>query len=184
MRGTNDGISRYCKSIYVPGTPTSNIFLTLLRIYLRPTTKTSSDLLQPALDLIGRHSPRLDPVETLQLLPPLVTAQDVRTFLIEALRTPIFDAHVIREINKARNDQVARKLMLLETKRVKVTDSRMLVIFVVGTLCCYQNLPFYNRCPQCHKRIGNSVIAVHAPRYDPDISSMEAVSDLTLCSQG
>lgn len=108
--------------------------MTLLRIYLRPTDKTSSDLLQPALDLIGRHSPRLDPVETLQLLPPLVTAQDVRTFLIEALRTPIFDTHVIREINKARNDQVARKLMLLETKRVKVTDSRMSAVSVVAQL--------------------------------------------------
>jgi hypothetical protein len=85
----------------------------------------STDLLQPALELIGRHSPRLDPVETLQLLPPLVTAQDVRTFLIEALRAPIFDTRVVREINKARNDQVARRLVLLQSKRVKVTDSRM-----------------------------------------------------------
>jgi hypothetical protein len=117
---------RYCKSIYQPGTPTNNnIFLTLLRIYLRPTVQTSTDLLQPALDLISRHSPRLDPVETLQLLPPLVTAQDVRTFLIEALRVPLFDTSVVREINKARNDQAARKLMLLQSKRVKVTDSRM-----------------------------------------------------------
>lgn len=44
---------------------------------------------------------------------------------------PTFDTHVVREINKARNDQVARKLMFLETKRVKVTDSRMSVGFVV-----------------------------------------------------
>ena len=103
----------------------NNIFLTLLRIYLRPTVQTSTDLLQPALGLISRHSPRLDPVETLQLLPPLVTAQDVQTFLIEALRVPLFDTSVVREINKARNDQVARQLMLLQSKRVKVTDSRM-----------------------------------------------------------
>jgi hypothetical protein len=167
----DSGYSRYCKSIYQPGTPTGNIFLTLLRIYLRPPTNTSSDLLQPALDLISRHSPRLDPVETLQLLPPLVTAQDVRTFLIEALRTPTFDTHVVREINKARNDQVARKLMLLETKRVKVTDSRMSVGSVVDLLSCWGLIFIYcHRCPQCHKRIGNSVIAVHTPRYDPDLS--------------
>ena len=83
------------------------------------------DLLSPALDLISRHSPRLDAVETLQLLPPLVTAHDVQTFLLEALRVPIFDTRVIREINKSRNDQLARELMILQAKRVKVTDSRM-----------------------------------------------------------
>ncbi|KII89843.1 hypothetical protein PLICRDRAFT_108036 [Plicaturopsis crispa FD-325 SS-3] len=133
----------YCKRVYQPGTPTSGIFLTLLRIYLR-STPDNSDYLTPALDLISRHSRRLDAIEALHLLPPLVTAEDVRTFLIEALRAPIFDAQVIREISKARNEQLARKLMSIETKRVKITDSRI--------------------CPQCHKRLGNSVIAVHAPR--------------------
>lgn len=118
-------ILRYCKSIYQPNAPTSKIFLTLLQIYLRPTTVTSTNYLNPALDLISRHSPRLDTIDTLQLLPPLVTAQDVQAFLVDALRVPIFDTRVVREINKARNDQIARKLMLLETKRVRVTDSRM-----------------------------------------------------------
>ncbi|KAK7044093.1 Vacuolar morphogenesis protein 6 [Paramarasmius palmivorus] len=134
----------YCKRYYQAGTPTSNVFLTLLRIYLRPTVKTGLDLLEPALDLISRHSPRLDTIEALQLLPPLVTTQDIRTFLIEGLRIPVFDTHVMRQISKARNDQMSRKLMALQTRRVKVTDSRI--------------------CPQCHKRIGNSVIAVHSPR--------------------
>ncbi|KAH7913588.1 hypothetical protein BJ138DRAFT_1177962 [Hygrophoropsis aurantiaca] len=134
----------YCKRIYLPNGPTSGIFLSLLKLYLRPTVKTSLSLLPPALELIGRHSPRLDSVQTLQLLPPLVTAKDVRPFLQGALRAPIFDSHVSREIHKARNEHIARKLMFLETKRVRVTDSRI--------------------CPQCHKRLGNSVIAVHAPR--------------------
>ncbi|KAG2060873.1 hypothetical protein BDR06DRAFT_947416 [Suillus hirtellus] len=134
----------YCKRIYNPNGATRSIFLTLLRLYLRPTDKAAPNLLQPALDLISRHSPRLDSVETLQLLPPLVTARDVRPFLQEALRAPIFDSHVIRNIHKAQNEQVARKLMLLESRRVRVTDSRI--------------------CPQCHKRLGSSVIAVHAPR--------------------
>jgi hypothetical protein len=87
-------------------------FLTLLRLYLRPIDKAAPNLLQPALDLISRHSPRSDSVETLQLLPPLVTARDVRPFLQEALRAPIFDSHVIRDIHKARSEQVARKLTL------------------------------------------------------------------------
>ncbi|EDR08609.1 uncharacterized protein LACBIDRAFT_235177, partial [Laccaria bicolor S238N-H82] len=135
---------QYCKRVYQPGTESSSVFLTLCRIYLRPTVETSTDLLQPALDLISRHNPRLDAVETLQLLPPLVTTQDVKAFLIESLRAPIFDTKVVSQISKARKDQVSRKLMVLQSKRVKVTDSRI--------------------CPQCHKRIGNSVIAVHAPR--------------------
>ncbi|TDL20794.1 hypothetical protein BD410DRAFT_750406 [Rickenella mellea] len=134
----------YCKSIYMPNSPTQDIFLTLLRIYLQPTQSQSANLLRPALDLISRQSPRLDTMQTLQLLPPLVTAQDVKPFLIDALRVPVFDTHVVRDINKARSEQVAMKLMVLQNKRVVVTDSRI--------------------CPQCHKRIGGSVIAVHTPR--------------------
>ncbi|KAH7884496.1 hypothetical protein F5I97DRAFT_2037539 [Phlebopus sp. FC_14] len=134
----------HCKRVCQPGTTTSGIFLTLLKLYLRPTVKNAPDLLQPALDLIVRHGLRLDQVETLQLLPPLVTARDVRPFLQQALRTPMFDSHVFREIYKARAEHVARTLMVLESRRVKVTDSRI--------------------CPQCHKRLGSSVIAVHAPR--------------------
>ncbi|GBE87785.1 Vacuolar morphogenesis protein [Sparassis crispa] len=136
----------YCKRVYKPGSETSNVFLTLLRTYLRPTSPrfASADLLQPALALISRHGPRLDSVETLQLLPPLVATADVRDFLRSALRAPILDTRVVREIAKAREDQITRRLMALQTKRVRVTDSRI--------------------CPQCHKRIGHSVIAVHAPR--------------------
>ncbi|KAK0495160.1 hypothetical protein EDD18DRAFT_1170925 [Armillaria luteobubalina] len=134
----------YCKRYHQAESETSGIYLTLLRIYLQPTVKDSHDYLHPALDLISRHSPRLDAVETLKLLPPLVTAEDIRTFLVDALRAPIFDSRVLRGISKSRNDQLSRKLMILQTKRVKVTDSRI--------------------CPQCHKRLGNSVIAVHSPR--------------------
>lgn len=101
--------------------------MTLLRIYLRPLVKTTDDLLQPAIDLIERHGPRLDPEETLQLLPPLVSTRDVRVFLIGALRVPRFDSRVVREVALARKDQVARKLMYLEANRVRITDSRMYV---------------------------------------------------------
>lgn len=41
---------------------------------------------------------------------------------------PVFDTAVVREVNRARNDQVARRLMGLEARRVKVTDSRMYVL--------------------------------------------------------
>ncbi|KAL1752471.1 hypothetical protein FB107DRAFT_219865 [Schizophyllum commune] len=133
----------YCKRIYASN-PGSNIFLTLLRIYLRPRDPSNAHLLAPALDLVGRHGPRLDPLAVLELVPPLVTAQDIRPFLIDALRAPLFDSHVVRHIHKARSEQVARKLMSLQSRRVRITDTRT--------------------CPNCHKRLGNTVIAVHSPR--------------------
>ena len=117
----------YCKRIYRPNSPTANIFLTLLRIYLLPSPSAppAANLLPPALELISRHSPRLDPVATLQLLPPLVTAEDVSAFLLEALREPLFDTRVVRNVHKAREEQVARRLIALQSKRVRITESRM-----------------------------------------------------------
>ena len=101
-----------------------DIFLTLLKIYLQPSNKQAS-LLDPALDLISRHGPRLNTLETLRLIPPLVSMKDVKAFLYDATREPIFDTKVVREIRKGRNEQVGRKLMALQSQRVKITDDRM-----------------------------------------------------------
>lgn len=133
---------RYCNRVFdLSSSKTSSIFLTLLRIYLQPGVSSTAKspttsafslpppatLLQPALQLISRHSRRLDATETLKLLPPLVQARDVKEFLIESLRMPRFDTRVIRGIAKAGRDDVATRLMVLEEKRVKVVDSRMYV---------------------------------------------------------
>ena len=67
----------------------------------------------------------------MKLLPPLVTAQDVRVFLTESLRAPILDTRIVKAISRARNDQLAKKLMTLQTKRVKVTDARMYVFTIL-----------------------------------------------------
>ncbi|GJJ08147.1 hypothetical protein Clacol_002355 [Clathrus columnatus] len=131
----------YCKRIYHSNAEMKGVFLILLRIYLRAG---SVKLLQPALGLISRHGPRLDSIETLNLLPPMIPAQDLKAFLKDALREPIFDTRVVREIWNNRDHQISSALVGLQARRVKITDSRI--------------------CPQCHKRIGNSVIAVHAPR--------------------
>ena len=115
-----------------------DVFLTLLQIYLLsssnvsttavsspPTDPSSITLLRPALDLISRHSPRLDSVQVLNLLPPLVPAADVREFLLEALRVPRLQTRVFREIWKARKTDVEIELIGLQERRVKVTDVRM-----------------------------------------------------------
>lgn len=122
--------NRYCKNVYQPGSDTQDVFLTLLKIYLQPHPQAPAvDYLRPALALVSRHSPRLNAVETLQLLPPLVTTQELKSFLFEAVREPVFDTRVIREIRKSRSESVDRKLMTLQSRRVKVTDTRMYVVF-------------------------------------------------------
>lgn len=156
-------LCRYCKWVYRPEGPSSQVYLTLLRTYLQPTIKQPPNLLAPALELICRHSPRLDSVEALQLIPPLVTTREIQAFLRDALHAPLFDSKVLRGITKSRSDQAARKLMILQSNRVKVMDSRM---HVVSSFITRARLDMKSRCPNCHKRIGNnSVIAVHAPRF-------------------
>ncbi|KAF9552683.1 hypothetical protein CPC08DRAFT_738117 [Agrocybe pediades] len=105
------------KRVYQTGSKTEGIFLTLLRI---------SDM-----------GPGMDSVETLQLLHPLVTTHDIQSSLIEDRRVPVFDTKVVGQISTARNEQVTRRLVNLQSKRVKVTDSRIF----------------------CHKRLGNIIIA-------------------------
>ncbi|KAG8685272.1 Vacuolar morphogenesis protein 6 [Ceratobasidium sp. 394] len=134
----------YCKRVYQTEPDPHGVFLTLLKIFLQPTSPTAPSLLRPALDLISRQSPRIDPIETLKLLPPLVTAADLRTFLTESLRAPKVDTRIERELWLARSQQADRRVAALHTRRVRVTDSRI--------------------CPQCNKRLGNSVVAVHMPR--------------------
>ncbi|KAJ7800623.1 vacuolar sorting protein 39 domain 1-domain-containing protein [Mycena olivaceomarginata] len=134
----------HCRRVYHPSTRASSIYLTLLRTYLWPAGNNGPHRLQLALELIKRNRQQMDAADTLQMLPPLVTIQDIRALLIGALRAPRFDTRVIRNLGKARADQVGRQLMKLQARRVKITESRI--------------------CPQCHKRMGNSFIVVHPPR--------------------
>ncbi|CAE6456533.1 unnamed protein product [Rhizoctonia solani] len=134
----------YCKRVYQSEPDPHGVFLTLLKIFLQPAQPGTPSLLRPALDLISRQSPRIDPIKTMELLPPLVTTSDLRTFLHTALRNPRVDTRIERELWLARNQQADRRVAALHARRVRVTDSRI--------------------CPQCNKRLGNSVVAVHMPR--------------------
>ncbi|CAE6446777.1 unnamed protein product [Rhizoctonia solani] len=134
----------YCKRVYQTEPDPHGVFLTLLKIFLQPVQPNTPLLLRPALDLISRQSPRIDPIKTLELLPPLVTTSDIKTFLHTALRNSRVDTRIERELWLARSQQADRRVAALHARRVRVTDSRI--------------------CPQCNKRLGNSVVAVHMPR--------------------
>ncbi|KAJ9101777.1 hypothetical protein QFC21_003116 [Naganishia friedmannii] len=135
----------YCTKAYQRQPDPNGVFLALLKIYLSPVEGQSLRL-EPALNLIATHGTRVDAQEVLNLLPPRVTMNDVREFFVKTLR----DGHaktnqskITKQLLKTRKEQVDRGLASLQQKRVRITDIRI--------------------CPQCHKRIGQSAIAVHAP---------------------
>ncbi|KIR39958.1 hypothetical protein I307_04942 [Cryptococcus deuterogattii 99/473] len=142
----------YCVKAYQSN---NNVFLLLLQLYLRPPppspskskSKSGSTHLPPALSLISKRSTSLPASSVLDLLPPLVSISDVHPFFIKTLREEHrrkLEGRVVRQLGKGRKEEVEGMLMGLEVKRVRVTDQRI--------------------CPQCHKRLGMSAIAVHAPR--------------------
>ncbi|GAA5987416.1 hypothetical protein JCM10908_001946 [Rhodotorula pacifica] len=138
---------QYCKRVY-DSDPTlrSNIFHTLLRIYLRPRPDHPV-LFSPALSLLSTHAARIDAVEAFELLPPLVALEDIQVYLTKTLRRSVEkrrEAKMVRAVGKSAVEKAEREVVDLEERRVKITEGRL--------------------CPVCHKRIGTSVIAIHNPR--------------------
>ncbi|SJX63147.1 related to Vam6/Vps39-like protein involved in vacuolar morphogenesis [Sporisorium reilianum f. sp. reilianum] len=120
------------------------VFLTLLRIYLEPPSKAAPQL-DAALGLIERHAARIDLRCALDLLPASVPLSQIAGFVnvnLRDLTRKQHEAKVIREMRTNRNWQVEETLCKLHARRVKVGESRT--------------------CPKCHKRLGNSVVAVNA----------------------
>jgi hypothetical protein len=168
-------LSRYCKRVYDEDSSIlkkSSIFVTLLNVYLHPrrgdnqnnnkstaTTTTTSPggelankeqqhpaQLEPALRLLSKYGSRMDANYVLEILPPLLTIQELQIFLDKSIRKSISwqnNHKVVKRVRTARMDQVDLFLVKLEGRRVKITDGRL--------------------CPLCHKRLGNSVIAIHSP---------------------
>jgi hypothetical protein len=84
--------------------------------------------MEPALSLIATQSTKLDATEVLNLLPPLITLADVRSFLLRTVRDGYAkrnEGRVARHLVGGRKEDVERVLMGLQTKRVRVTDQRM-----------------------------------------------------------
>ncbi|GAA5966350.1 hypothetical protein JCM21900_005140 [Sporobolomyces salmonicolor] len=137
---------QYCKRVYDSDeSMRPTIFHLLLRIYLRPRPHHPL-LFGPALALLSTHAARIDPIEAFDLLPPLVALGDIQVYLEKTLRRSgerKREAQMVAAVGRSWIDQKERELVDLEERRVKITDGRV--------------------CPVCHKRIGNSVIAIHNP---------------------
>ncbi|KAK4684616.1 Vam6/Vps39-like protein vacuolar protein sorting-associated protein 39, partial [Tremellales sp. Uapishka_1] len=122
----SDPLSRrsYCSKVYAKAPDPHGIFLLLLRIYLH----SSPILLPPALSLIAKHGVKLDASEVINLLPPLVTMEDVKSFFMRTLRdghSKLNDHRVVKQLLSARKEEVERGLMGLQVRRVRITDQRI-----------------------------------------------------------
>jgi hypothetical protein len=118
---------RYCSRVWQESPDPKGIFLSLLRIYLRPSGSIAP-LIDPALALIATHGTRIDASATIDLLPPLVTMKDVHKYFLRTLRdrhSKSSQAKITRALLIARRDQVDQTLTSCQEKRVRITDMRM-----------------------------------------------------------
>lgn len=130
----------YCRRV-----GSGDVYLTLLRIYLRPKGDQPL-LLEPAFDLLSRYGAKVEIAEVLDLLPPLSPLRDARVFLSKAMRHAVEvkrGSRVTRDVFRSYTDQLDADVATLESRRVLIDDNRL--------------------CPSCHKRLGGSVLAVFSP---------------------
>ncbi|KAI7874387.1 hypothetical protein K492DRAFT_137936 [Lichtheimia hyalospora FSU 10163] len=133
----------YCTKIYredpIKG---ERMYLTLLRVYLQPKHH-EQPLLQPALDLLAHHGSHINASEVLTILPLSTGLHGLFPFFEKYIRETNKKRNmdmIVRNLLKAEQIQVEEQLTYFQSRAVKITEDRM--------------------CPQCNKRIGNSVFAV------------------------
>ncbi|KAI9499126.1 vacuolar sorting protein 39 domain 2-domain-containing protein [Zychaea mexicana] len=133
----------YCTKVYQEDPDKGEkMYLTLLRVYLQPRHH-EKPLLEPALDLLAHHGSHINASEVLAILPLATKLHGLFPFFEKYIRATNKESHmdvVVKNLLKAEQIQVEEQLMYYQSRAVKITEDRM--------------------CPQCNKRIGNSVFAV------------------------
>jgi tetratricopeptide (TPR) repeat protein len=133
----------YCTKVFrVDPKRGEDMYLTLLRVYLKPSNQ-QKPLIEPALDLLAHHGSHINASEVLSILPPTIGIQGLFPFFEKYIRATNRNRNmnlIVKNLLKAEQIQVEEQSMYYRSRFVKITDDRM--------------------CPQCNKRIGNSVFAV------------------------
>ena len=128
------------------GTP--SIYHTLLALYLTPPPPYKANL-DPALSLLSRHGSRLPAASTLSLIPDDLPVADLTSYFtgrIRAANSAVAQSRVVEALRRAQLVNSQARLLLGENgeggrnRRVVISEERV--------------------CGVCHKRLGNSVIAV------------------------
>ncbi|KAG0294172.1 Vam6/Vps39-like protein [Linnemannia gamsii] len=132
----------YCIKNFNSNDPAKNVYLLLLKVYLRPPNR-EKPMLEPALDILTRHGTHIDPAAVLSLLPASTRIDQLFKFFEKSIRESNKTKHmdmIVKNLLKAERLQTQEQLTFYRSRRVKITEDRM--------------------CPKCNKRIGNSVFAV------------------------
>jgi len=144
--------SSYCIRIYSQADTAPNqtrkdsalhVFHTLLTLYLlaKPT------LLGPALEILAKHSPRLDAAKALALIPSEIPVERLESFFTKHIRketSVMNEGRIVSELRKVELLRVESRAMKLRGRRAVVREETV--------------------CPRCYKRLGLSVVAV-IPEY-------------------
>ncbi|KAK4050609.1 Vacuolar morphogenesis protein 6 [Microbotryomycetes sp. JL201] len=125
----------YCKRVSMSDVSLGpEVFLILLKIYLCPKPGHALQL-EPALSLLSGHASSIDPTHVFGLLPPLVGVKDLSTYLERTLRhskQTSRDAQIMRAIEQSRLEQSQFDLVRLESRRVKITETRVSVFLRIS----------------------------------------------------
>ncbi|KAG0343692.1 Vam6/Vps39-like protein [Podila humilis] len=127
----------YCIKNYDSTDQSKNVYLLLLKVYLKPPNR-EKPMLQPALDILTRHGSHIDAASVLTLLPPGTRVDQLFKFFEKSIRESNKAKHmdmIVKNLLKAERLQTQEQLTFYRSRRVKITEDRM--------------------CPKCNKRIGN-----------------------------
>lgn len=131
---------------------TASIYHTLLSLYLTPPPPHQPNL-QPALSLLSRHGSRLPATSTLSLIPDTLPVADLASYFrgrIRAANSVVSETRIVEALRRTQLVNTQAVLLLGDglggsgqegrSRRVVISEERV--------------------CGVCHKRLGNSVVAV------------------------
>ncbi|RYC56344.1 hypothetical protein CHU98_g9864 [Xylaria longipes] len=127
---------------------TTSIYHTLLSLYLTPPPPHKPNL-GPALSLLSRHGSRLPATSTLSLIPDTLPIADLASYFrgrIRAANSVVSETRIVEALRKTQLVNTQARLLLGDgaqggrNRRVVIAEERV--------------------CGVCHKRLGNSVVAV------------------------
>ncbi|KAI1734556.1 SPX domain-containing protein [Xylaria scruposa] len=133
---------------------TTSIYHTLLSLYLTPPPPHKPNL-EPALSLLSRHGSRLPATSTLSLIPDTLPVADLASYFrgrIRAANSVVSETRIVEALRKTQLVNTQARLLLGDSdggggggqggrnRRVVIAEERV--------------------CGVCHKRLGNSVVAV------------------------
>ena len=103
----------------------------------------------PALDILAKHSPRLEAAKALSLIPIEIPVENLESFFTKHIRketSTLNEGRIVSELRKVELLRMESRAMRLRGKKAVVREETV--------------------CPYCHKRLGQSVVAV-IPEFEP-----------------